>query len=151
MTVIGGAPPAEFGDKTSLVIDVTTRSGMGSTTPHGGITASYGTFGHRTWISTYLTAARTGGTLLRLNGLDTGRFLDPSEFVVFHSHGNEENVFDRFDYVLSQKDALHFNFQFTRSWFQTPNSYDQQFHDLSGTSPNQPCDRRSVGADRSAF
>ena len=35
MTVIGGAPPAEFGDKTSLVIDVTTRSGMGSTTPHG--------------------------------------------------------------------------------------------------------------------
>ena len=45
MTVIGGAPPAEFGDKTSLVIDVTTRSGLGSTTPHGGITASYGTFG----------------------------------------------------------------------------------------------------------
>ncbi len=35
MTVIAGAPPAEFGDKTSLVIDVTTRSGMGSTTPHG--------------------------------------------------------------------------------------------------------------------
>ena len=29
MTVIGGAPPAEFGDKTSLVIDVTTRSGLG--------------------------------------------------------------------------------------------------------------------------
>ena len=45
MTVIGGAPPAEFGDKTSLVIDVTTRSGMGSTTPHGAVTASYGSFG----------------------------------------------------------------------------------------------------------
>ena len=44
MTVIAGAPPAEFGDKTSLVIDVTTRSGLGSTTPHGDITASYGTF-----------------------------------------------------------------------------------------------------------
>ena len=28
MTVIGGAPPAEFGDKTSLVIDVATRSGL---------------------------------------------------------------------------------------------------------------------------
>ena len=33
MTVIAGAPPAEFGDKTSLVIDVTTRSGLNSTTP----------------------------------------------------------------------------------------------------------------------
>src|SRR5580704_12060453 len=33
--VIEGAPPAEYGDKTSLVIDVTTRSGMGVTTPHG--------------------------------------------------------------------------------------------------------------------
>ncbi len=29
MEVIEGAPPAEYGDKTSLVIDVTTRSGLG--------------------------------------------------------------------------------------------------------------------------
>ncbi len=29
MTVIAGAPPAEYGDKTSLIIDVTTRSGLG--------------------------------------------------------------------------------------------------------------------------
>ena len=35
MEVIAGAPPAEYGDKTSLVIDVTTRSGQGVTTPHG--------------------------------------------------------------------------------------------------------------------
>ena len=30
MEVISGAPPAEFGDKTSLVIKVTTKSGLGS-------------------------------------------------------------------------------------------------------------------------
>ena len=29
LTVIDGAPPAEFGDKTSLVIVATTRSGQG--------------------------------------------------------------------------------------------------------------------------
>ena len=29
MEVIGGAPPAEYGDKTTLVVDVTTRSGIG--------------------------------------------------------------------------------------------------------------------------
>ena len=43
--VISGAPPAEYGDKTSLVIDVTTRSGQGVTTPHGSVTADYGSFG----------------------------------------------------------------------------------------------------------
>src|SRR6202046_5634837 len=45
MEVIEGAPPAEYGDKTSVVINVTTRSGLGVTDPHGDITASYGTFG----------------------------------------------------------------------------------------------------------
>ena len=45
LEVISGAPPAEFGDKTSLVIKVTTRSGQGVTTPHGAATASYGSFG----------------------------------------------------------------------------------------------------------
>ena len=42
---ISGAPLAEYGDKTSLVIDVTTRSGLGASPPHGNLTASYGTFG----------------------------------------------------------------------------------------------------------
>ena len=45
MEVIAGAPPAEFGEKTSVVINVTTRSGQGMTTPHGSITTSYGSFG----------------------------------------------------------------------------------------------------------
>ena len=45
LEVISGAPPAEFGDKTSLVIKVTTRSGQGVTTPHGTVTTSYGSFG----------------------------------------------------------------------------------------------------------
>src|SRR3984957_3403660 len=45
LEVIDGAPPAEYGDKTSVVISVTTRSGQGVTTPHGAVTASYGSFG----------------------------------------------------------------------------------------------------------
>ena len=40
-----GAPPAEYGGKTSLIINVTTQSGQGMTTPHGAVTASYGSFG----------------------------------------------------------------------------------------------------------
>ena len=64
MQVIAGAPPAEYGDKTSLVIDVTTRSGLGSTTPHGNITASYGTFGSSNSTATSRTGARSGATSL---------------------------------------------------------------------------------------
>src|SRR3984885_2949345 len=45
MEVISGAPPAEYGGKTSVVIVATTRSGQGVTTPHGSITTSYGSFG----------------------------------------------------------------------------------------------------------
>jgi Carboxypeptidase regulatory-like domain/TonB-dependent Receptor Plug Domain len=45
MEVIEGAPPAEYGDKTSLVIVATTRSGLGQKTPHGDITTSFGSFG----------------------------------------------------------------------------------------------------------
>ena len=91
MTVIGGAPPAEFGDKTSLVIDVTTRSGLGSTTPHGALTASYGTFGSSNVDFNFSYGGKNWGNFIAANGLDSGRFLDPPEFVVFHAHGNEEN------------------------------------------------------------
>src|SRR4030081_2924058 len=45
LEVISGAPPAEFGYKTSLVIKVTTRSGLGETRPVGSVRASYGSFG----------------------------------------------------------------------------------------------------------
>ncbi len=151
MQVISGAPPAEYGDKTSLVIDVTTRTGLGSTTPHGNITTSYGSFGSSNVDADFSYGGKKWGNFIAVNGLDTGRFLDPPEFVVMHDKGNEENLFDRFDYVFSSADALHLNLGFTRSWFQTPNSFDQEFHDINGTLvlnpltevPLGPTDQRS--------
>ena len=145
MEVIAGAPPAEYGDKTSLVIDVTTRSGLGSTTPHGGITASYGSFGSSNVDLNFSYGGKNWGNFIAANGLNTGRFLDPPEFVVFHAKGNEENVFDRFDYVFTTNDALHLNFGFTRSWFQNPNSYDNLDIGVLGPDGNLvgPADQRS--------
>ena len=145
MTVISGAPPAEFGDKTSLVIDVTTRSGLGSTTPHGDVTASYGTFGSSNVDLNFSYGGKNWGNFIAVNGLNSGRFLDPPEFVVFHAKGNEENVFDRFDYQFSAADTLHFNFGFTRSWFQNPNSYDNLKPGVLGPdgTPVGPTDQRS--------
>ena len=65
MEVISGAPPAEYGDKTSIVINVTTQSGQGVTTPHGSLTASYGSLVRRTSTSISPMAGRTGVTLFQ--------------------------------------------------------------------------------------
>jgi Carboxypeptidase regulatory-like domain len=127
MEVISGAPPAEFGDKTSVVINVTTRSGQGMTTPHGAVTASYGSFGTSNIGFNLGYGGEKWGNFISASGLNSGRFLDPPEFVVMHDKGNEENLFDRVDYQLSTLDSIHLNFGYTRSWFQTPNSFDAQY------------------------
>jgi hypothetical protein len=124
LEVISGAPPAEFGDKTSLVIKVTTRSGQGVTPPHGSVTTSYGSFGSVTAGFDLAYGGQKWGNFIAANGLNTGRFLDPPEFQVIHSKGNEENLFDRADYQVSGSDSVHFNAGYTRSWFQEPNSFD---------------------------
>ncbi|HEX8817990.1 MAG TPA: TonB-dependent receptor [Terriglobales bacterium] len=126
MEVISGAPPAEFGGKTSVVINVTTRSGQGVTPPHGSVTASYGSFGTATGAFDVSYGGKNWGNFISAGGLNTGRFLDPPEFTVIHDKGNQSNVFDRVDYQISDADSIHLNLGYTRSWFQTPNSFDSQ-------------------------
>jgi hypothetical protein len=126
MEVISGAPPAEYGGKTSVVIVATTRSGLGVTTPRGDITTSYGSFGTANLTADLSYGGKNWGNFISASGLNTGRFLDPPEFTVFHDKGNEQNVFDRVDYQLRDADTIHLNFGYSRSWFQTPNSLDAQ-------------------------
>jgi hypothetical protein len=122
--VIEGAPPAEYGDKTSLVIVATTRSGLGITKPTGDIYSSYGSFGSATGGFNLSYGGKNWGNFVELDGLNTGRFLDPPEFTVFHDKGNEENTFDRVDYSFTPADSIHMDLNYSRSWFQTPNSFD---------------------------
>jgi len=155
MEVIAGAPPAEYGEKASVVINVTTRSGQGMTTPHGEVSASYGSFGTSNVGFNLGYGGQKWGNFISANGLNSGRFLDPPEFTVMHAKGNEENVFDRLDFQLSNADSIHLNLGFTRSWFQTPNSFDAQdatawsglVVDNGGLDPNGnvvgPADQRS--------
>jgi hypothetical protein len=126
MEVISGAPPAEYGGKTSVVIVATTRSGQGVTTPHGSVTASWGSFGTSNVEAELAYGGKNWGNFISANGLNTGRFLDPPEFAVHHDRGNEQNLFDRVDYQLTPADSIHLNFGYNRSWFQTPNNLDSQ-------------------------
>jgi hypothetical protein len=121
--VISGAPPAEFGGKTSLVIVATTRSGQGVLTPTGTVFASFGSFGSASGGLDLSYGKQNWGNFLSFDGLNTGRFLDPPEFTVFHDKGNEENVFDRVDYTFTPRDSMHLDLNYSRSWFQTPNAF----------------------------
>jgi hypothetical protein len=151
MEVLAGAPPAEFGDKTSVVINVTTRSGQGVTTPHGSVEAGYGSFGTASAGFNLAYGGQKWGNFISASGLNTGRFLDSPEFTPIHDKGNQENVFDRVDFQLTNADSIHVNLGFTRSWFQNPNSFDAQnatgWADTGGIGPDGlpvgPADQRS--------
>src|SRR5260370_1323727 len=124
LEVISGAPPAEFGDKTSLVIKVTTKSGLGVTRPTGTIYSSYGSFGTSNVGFNLAYGTQKWGNFISVNGLQSGRFVDPPEVQVIHAKGNEENGFDRLDFQVSQKDTLHLNLTYSRSWHPNPNATD---------------------------
>ena len=143
LQVIEGAPPAEYGDKTSLVVVGTTRSGQGVTHPTGSIVASYGAFGTANLAVDLATGTERFGNFFAANVLKSGRFLDAPEFQVFHDKGNEENLFDRIDYQFSPASSMHLNAQYTRSWFQTPNSYDTQFGYVQSGATTSATDQRS--------
>ena len=124
LQVISGAPPAEYGGKTSLVNVATTRSGQGVHKPTGSVGSSYGSFGSAAGNFDISYGGKDWGNFLEADALNTSRFLDPPEFTVMHARGNEQNFFDRIDKSLSEADSLHLNLNFSRSWFQTPNAFD---------------------------
>jgi hypothetical protein len=124
LEAVSGGPPAEYGGKTSLVIKVTTQSGLGVTKPRGTVYSSYGSFGSVGGGFRLAFGGPKWGNFIAANGLNSSRFLDPPELHAIHDKGNEENLFDRVDYNVTSVDSIHTNFQYTRSWFQTPNTID---------------------------
>jgi hypothetical protein len=92
---------------------------------------SYGTFGTSNGGFALAYGGNAWGNFISASGLNTSRFLDPPEAKVMHAKGNEENLFDRADFKVSDKNAIQVNLGFTRSWFQTPNTWDQQLQECT--------------------
>jgi hypothetical protein len=128
MQLITGAPDAQYGDKSSLVVNATTKSGLGAH-PFGSIEAVLGSFGTYGENATFGWGSAKLGNFLAVNGIRTGHFLDTPEFVPFHDIGNSENIFDRSDWIPNGRDAFHLNLFLARNWFEVPNSYDQLLQD----------------------
>jgi Carboxypeptidase regulatory-like domain len=125
VNVINGIAPPEYGDKASLVVQTTTRSGLNLSRPTGSISYSYGSFGSSVGSLALGIGNKRFGNFFTADGVDSGRYLDTPEFRPIHAHGNNENFFDRIDYDPDPTDQLQLNLTASRSWFQNPNQYDQ--------------------------
>jgi hypothetical protein len=126
LEVITGAPPAEYGDKTSLVINAITRSGLGQKKPTGGLSTQYGTFGTSNTEASLGWGGAKAGNFAAFKFERSGRFFDAPEFAVLHDEGKSLSVFDRLDYSPSAKDTFHLNLLLGRNRFQIPNTFEQE-------------------------
>jgi hypothetical protein len=125
MELITGAPAAEFGDKSSLIDQITTRSGLGAMRTFGSVNAYYGAFGTVGADAGLGFGNNKVGNFLSLDGSRSSRFLDTPEFTPFHDKGNNQTIFDRLDFQPTSRDVLHLNLFAARNWIQIPNDYDQ--------------------------
>ncbi len=129
MEMITGASDAQYGDKSSLVVNATTKSGLGATKPFGSLDVYAGSFATYGEEATYGIGSEKFGSFTAVNLLRSGRFLDSPEFLPIHDIGNNENIFERLDFQLTGTDSLHLDLFVARNWFQAPNSYDQLSQD----------------------
>ncbi len=133
MEVMTGVAPAEFGDKSSLIVRIVTKSGLDQK-PNGNVTFGFGSFKTPTAEANLAAGTSTVGNFLSVSGLSTDRYLDPPEFTAIHDHGDSQSLFDRLDARTSANGTFHLNVQEANSSFDVPNTYDQ---DASGQAQHQ--------------
>jgi len=126
MEIVTGAPEAEFGDKTSLVANITTRSGLGAGRVFGNVDANYGSFGTAGGSLGLGYGTAKFGNFLALDGVRSGRFLDTPEFRPLHDIGNNQTLFDRLDIQPTGQDVIHLNLFLARNGLEIPNNLDQE-------------------------
>jgi hypothetical protein len=97
MEVITGVAPAEYGDKSSLIVHIVTKSGLDQPKPAGTVSFGYGSFKSPSGEASLGVGSRSVGNFLSVSGLRTDRFLDPPEFDTMHDTGNSFSFFDRLD------------------------------------------------------
>jgi hypothetical protein len=125
--VINGVIPPQYGNKASIVVKTTTKSGLDDRKPNGEFSVNYGSFGAAAGNAELGLGSEKWGNFLDINGMKSGRLLDAPEFDVMHDRGNNENFFDRIDGVPGANDRFHLDLNAGRTWTQIPNQYDQQF------------------------
>lgn len=110
LEVITGGISAEFGGKPVVVVNLTTKSGLGTPDGFEG-EASFGLSRFRT--AEFGFNARGGtdafGWFASGAASESDRFLDPVNFENLHNHGKTGRLFSRFDWILGSQDTLRFS------------------------------------------
>lgn len=108
LELVTSAPNAEYGDKTGLIVNTVTRSGLGQK-PTVSLETYYGSFGTFGEDATFGIGGAKWGNFLVADSKRSGRFSDSPEFTPFHDKGNSESIFDRIDFQPTNRDSLHLN------------------------------------------
>jgi hypothetical protein len=125
MEIITGVAPAEYGDKSSLVVHIVTKSGLDQPKPTGSVEFGYGSFKSPSGEANVGGGSHVVGDFLSVSGMRTDRFLDPPEFSALHDQGHAVSLFNRLDAHAGNTSTFHLNVQAARSSFDVPNTFDQ--------------------------
>ena len=109
-----------------MIIVAQTRSGLDQRKPSGNFNLSRGTFATSNVSANLGFGSERFGSFSAVDAVNSARFLDTPETVNLHANGNAENIFQRLDYRVTDKTNLQLNASLSHSWFQTPNTFDQQ-------------------------
>jgi len=129
MEVNTGTPTADYGDKSSLIANITTRSGLGTNRLFGSVDTTDGSFGTSGGSVSLGWGNSKFGNFIAIDGVRSGHFLDTPEFGPYHDIGNNQTIFDRMDFQPTGVDSVHLNTFLARNWIQIPNSLDQLAQD----------------------
>jgi hypothetical protein len=135
MEIITGVAPAEYGDKSSLVVHIVTKSGLDQPKPTGSASFGYGSFKSPTGEFNIGGGSHAVGDFLSVAGMRTDRFLDPPEQEALHDQGHSFSFFNRLDAHTNATDSFHLNIQAARSSFDIPNTFDTIAKHSTRTSP----------------
>ncbi|MFZ1377735.1 MAG: TonB-dependent receptor [Geothrix sp.] len=127
MEVITGGISAEYGGKPVVVVNVTTKSGLGTPNGFEG-EASIGVARFRTAEAGFNARGGTAAFGWFVSGAasESDRFLDPVNFENLHNHGRTGRLFSRFDWILGSQDTLRFSLSGGRTDREVANLASQQ-------------------------
>jgi hypothetical protein len=125
--VIYGNVPAEYGEKVSAIINLTTKSGLGQGALKGDV------HGGASRFKTYEVGASAGGGTSRfgyytsIEGSKSDRFLDPVNFDNLNNHGDTERAFLRLDFASpDSSNSVRLSGLIGRTKRAVPNTFSQQ-------------------------
>ncbi len=127
MEVITGGISAEYGGKPVVVVNLTTKSGLGASNGFEG-EASIGAARFNTLEVGFNArgGTQTFGWFTSAAASGSDRFLDPVNFENLHNRGRTGRLFSRFDWLLGGQDTLRFSFSGGRTTRQVANLASQE-------------------------